>query len=80
MCVTEHQYTVTENSLDSPRKLWFYDVARNDGLDHLEVTTEHLTEHFRRRGDRLFYRRVHFLGPDDEELSAGSRRAIRVRM
>ncbi|KAJ1523732.1 hypothetical protein ONE63_001565 [Megalurothrips usitatus] len=70
----EHQYLVAENSLESPRKLWFFDVARDDGLQHLEVTADHLTEAFRHRNDRLYYRRVHFMegagsradGPDTD--------------
>ncbi|KAK3909337.1 Dynein regulatory complex subunit 7 [Frankliniella fusca] len=76
----EHQYVVADNSLDSVRLLRFYDVARYDGLEELEMGAEQLTETFRRRSDRLQHRRVHFLGPDpeaeDQDLASGQRRPI----
>jgi hypothetical protein len=46
--------------VESKRTMFFYHMARHDGLEKLEMDPLFLIQHFRDRLDLLFYRKVDY--------------------
>lgn len=73
ICVslTEHRYQLNKTGPENERIMFFYDDARVDGLKCREETPTEMVEHFSKRNDFLFYRKVIFdkrqkkFGPQD---------------
>ncbi|XP_067012895.2 dynein regulatory complex subunit 7 [Anabrus simplex] len=74
----EHTFFVAASSVEDSRLMEFYSEARIDGLERLEMHPLYLTETFKGRRDRLFYRHVTFAPRQRGTLAAmeGPRRVV----
>ena len=71
----EHKYQQTKTGPENERVMYFYDDARVDGLKCREESPIEMVEHFVKRPDFLYYRRVTFekrvkrFGPQESDNS-----------
>jgi len=56
----EHHYVIGDQTLDTHRKLLFYDIARGDSLQSIELSPGKLEQKFNKRADNLSCRSVQF--------------------
>jgi len=71
----EHKYQQTKKASENERVMYFYNDARVDGLKCREETPTEMVEHFVKRPDFLYYRKVVFekrvkrFGPQESDNS-----------
>lgn len=69
----EHKYQQTKTGPENERIMYFYDDSRLDGLKCREESPIEMVEHFVKRPDFLYFRKVFFdkrqkkFGPQDGE-------------